>query len=134
MTNHFVAAEQPPATIDRIRRQDVMTTVGNIVDIYTEQQRAALASVQQDIGARGYLSDASAVAERRRTSRMYLVLYGTVAGITMGGLALVAWIAGVSGTVAIAGWMFAYRDWETDRKSTRLNSSHSAKSRMPSSA
>ena len=27
-----------------------------------------------------------------------------------------------------------YRDWETDRKSTRLNSSHSAKTRMPSSA
>ena len=31
-------------------------------------------------------------------------------------------------------WMKKYRDWETDRKSTRLNSSHSAKSRMPSSA
>ena len=32
------------------------------------------------------------------------------------------------------GWIKAqYRDWE-DRKSTRLNSSHSAKSRMPSSA
>ena len=32
-------------------------------------------------------------------------------------------------------WVYAsYRDWETDRKSTRLNSSHSAKSRMPSSA
>ena len=30
--------------------------------------------------------------------------------------------------------MLRYRDWETDRKSTRLNSSHSAKSRMPSSA
>ena len=30
--------------------------------------------------------------------------------------------------------MAGYRDWETDRKSTRLNSSHSAKSRMPSSA
>ena len=30
--------------------------------------------------------------------------------------------------------MARYRDWETDRKSTRLNSSHSAKSRMPSSA
>ena len=29
---------------------------------------------------------------------------------------------------------YIYRDWETDRKSTRLNSSHSAKSRMPSSA
>ena len=30
--------------------------------------------------------------------------------------------------------LIPYRDWETDRKSTRLNSSHSAKSRMPSSA
>ena len=29
---------------------------------------------------------------------------------------------------------FLYRDWETDRKSTRLNSSHSGESRMPSSA
>ena len=27
-----------------------------------------------------------------------------------------------------------YRDWETDRKSTRLTSSHSRASRMPSSA
>ena len=29
---------------------------------------------------------------------------------------------------------YAYRDWETDRKSTRLNSSHRSLSRMPSSA
>ena len=29
---------------------------------------------------------------------------------------------------------FKYRDWETDRKSTRLNSSHSGEARMPSSA
>ena len=29
---------------------------------------------------------------------------------------------------------FAYRDWETDRKSTRLNSSHRSLSRMPASA
>ena len=28
----------------------------------------------------------------------------------------------------------AYRDWETDRKSTRLNSSHITRSRMPASA
>ena len=32
------------------------------------------------------------------------------------------------------GHRVAYRDWETDRKSTRLNSSHSGESRMPSSA
>ena len=36
-------------------------------------------------------------------------------------------------------WTFStyttgYRDWETDRKSTRLNSSHSGEPRMPSSA
>ena len=29
---------------------------------------------------------------------------------------------------------YDYRDWETDRKSTRLNSSHITRSRMPSSA
>ena len=32
------------------------------------------------------------------------------------------------------GKMITYRDWETDRKSTRLNSSHRSLSRMPSSA
>ena len=32
------------------------------------------------------------------------------------------------------GWVACYRDWETDRKSTRLNSSHRSLSRMPSSA
>ena len=31
-------------------------------------------------------------------------------------------------------YITAYRDWETDRKSTRLNSSHRSLSRMPSSA
>ena len=31
-------------------------------------------------------------------------------------------------------YISSYRDWETDRKSTRLNSSHSGESRMPSSA
>ena len=30
--------------------------------------------------------------------------------------------------------LISYRDWETDRKSTRLNSSHITRSRMPSSA
>ena len=30
--------------------------------------------------------------------------------------------------------IIVYRDWETDRKSTRLNSSHSGESRMPSPA
>ena len=37
----------------------------------------------------------------------------------------------VVGSIALISW---YRDWETDRKSTRLNSSHRSLSRMPSSA
>ena len=36
--------------------------------------------------------------------------------------------------MAISIYPYAYRDWETDRKSTRLNSSHITRSRMPSSA
>ena len=40
----------------------------------------------------------------------------------------------VNGVIGISEHVTPYRDWETDRKSTRLNSSHSAKSRMPSSA
>ena len=42
----------------------------------------------------------------------------------------------IAGIINEAGLLIipTYRDWETDRKSTRLNSSHSAKSRMPSSA
>ena len=39
------------------------------------------------------------------------------------------------GTAPVSGdEMDEYRDWETDRKSTRLNSSHEIPSRMPSSA
>ena len=41
--------------------------------------------------------------------------------------------AHIGATVSFHG-VYAYRDWETDRKSTRLNSSHEIPSRMPSSA
>ena len=43
-----------------------------------------------------------------------------------------AWVA-FTNNVPIF-YIFFYRDWETDRKSTRLNSSHLKLSRMPSSA
>ena len=39
-----------------------------------------------------------------------------------------------TGSGAYAAINGIYRDWETDRKSTRLNSSHSGESRMPSSS
>ena len=56
----------------------------------------------------------------------------TIAYIT-GEYASAASILALNCDQCVAGNL-AYRDWETDRKSTRLNSSHSAKSRMPSSA
>ena len=42
--------------------------------------------------------------------------------------------ARVYGDALVYGDARVYRDWETDRKSTRLNSSHEIPSRMPSSA
>ena len=51
-------------------------------------------------------------------------------------IVIVGFDAGLQQKTAISqGIMLgAYRDWETDRKSTRLNSSHITRSRMPSSA
>ena len=43
-------------------------------------------------------------------------------------------LAVIDGVLYGVGEDAAYRDWETDRKSTRLNSSHRSLSRMPSSA
>ena len=83
-----------------------------------------------------------------------MVLGPLVAGDEKIAAAILGGIAGVAGARTITSLMHGfgkaispsyalgsaarvsagYRDWETDRKSTRLNSSHSAKSRMPSSA
>ena len=41
---------------------------------------------------------------------------------------------GITDKVYVQDRTALYRDWETDRKSTRLNSSHRSLSRMPSSA
>ena len=44
------------------------------------------------------------------------------------------WDMGFDVLYIVTGVYAEYRDWETDRKSTRLNSSHEIPSRMPSSA
>ena len=85
---------------DIIRRGDVVDQVGRLIDVYQEQQRAALATVQADATRGGYLSDAGQVAERRRTSRMYLVTYGVISGMTMAGLVILAALAGALDTAA----------------------------------
>ena len=51
-------------------------------------------------------------------------------GVIGGGLGLLGGLFGGGSNIKD----LEYRDWETDRKSTRLNSSHRSLSRMPSSA
>ena len=83
-----------------------------------------------------------------------VVVAGGIAGAVPGGASVARATIGVSGadvikkvtgidpskifgleTAANFGTgALVYRDWETDRKSTRLNSSHITRSRMPSSA
>lgn len=105
---HFVAPEVLPAEPPRqdlVRRQDVVNQVEQLVALYGEQQRAALASVREDVTRAGYLSDAHQVAERRKLTRLYLLTYSGVSGLTMGGLAILAWLAGADGAISLAGWM-----------------------------
>ena len=76
-TGNFVAADPTPVTVeparaDLVRRADVMQTVGRVIDAYEVQQRSLLDQVQGETTRGGFLSDATQVAERRRTSRMYL--------------------------------------------------------------
>ena len=58
---------------------------------------------------------------------------GTIGHVDHGKTTLTAAIATVCAK-KFGGEAKDYRDWETDRKSTRLNSSHRSLSRMPSSA
>ena len=71
--------------------------------------------------------------ELKRANGQYIMMLGErqIVGITM------RWDPSsgkLKSDISSVALVHAYRDWETDRKSTRLNSSHSAKSRMPSSA
>lgn len=106
---NYVPAE--PQTIDMpradlVRRSDVVNQVGRLLDVYDQQQRAALATAQQDVQRGGYLSTAEQVKERRQVSKMYLRHYALVSGMTMGGLCTLAWSAGVVGNItAFAAWL-----------------------------
>lgn len=109
--SNYIAAdpviEQPRA--DLIRHGDVIKLVDRTIDVYGQQQRAALQAVQgATVEGRGFLSDAAQVAQRRRTSALYLATYTGVSALTMGGLAFLAHVAaGVDGSLAIGGWMAA---------------------------
>lgn len=107
MTTFVHPDQQPtqPQRADIVKRQDVIDQFGRIVDVYQEQQRNLLGTVQQS-NASGLFSTAEQVAERRRTSRMYLLYYGSVSGAAMAGLMLFAWRNGWSdGPGAFAFWL-----------------------------
>ena len=94
----FVASDQRPTAVDQtslIRRHDVMQAVGGVIEAYKVQQSALLDSVTgETVQGRGFLSDAGQVAERRKTSRLYLFYYTLIVGMVAGGLVLLAHGAG----------------------------------------
>lgn len=118
----FVAADQRPTPVDQtslIRRNDVMTAVGGVIEAYKVQQSALLDSVTgETVQGRGFLSDAGQVAERRKTSRLYLSYYFGVTGLVSGGLVMLAhgagyldaggsfaaWLALTGGLALLLGW------------------------------
>ena len=102
----FVQPDPPPAPrTDIVRRQDIIDQFGRIVDVYQDQQRNILGTVQTGT-ANQLFSSAGQVAERRRTSRMYLIFYGAVSGSAMAGLVIFAWRNGWSdGPGSFAFWL-----------------------------
>jgi hypothetical protein len=72
-----------------------MQAVGGVIEAYRVQQSALLDSVTgETVQGRGFLSDAGQVAERRKTSRLYLLYYTVIVGMVAGGLVLLAHGAG----------------------------------------
>lgn len=119
--HNFVAADARPQDLPRadlVRRADVVHTVDRMISGYFDQQRAALAAVQEDTSRGGYLSNADQVAERRKTSRLYLSFYVIVVALVAGGLVLLAhgagyidaggsfatWLALTGGVALLLGW------------------------------
>ena len=107
---NFVAAEpsitiEPPRA-DLIRRQDVVQTVDRMIDGYMTQQRGLLDQVQGETTHSGFLSGADQVAQRRRTSIVYLGYYLAVTATVSGGLVLLAHGAGfVDAGGSFATWL-----------------------------
>ena len=108
-----------PARTDLVRRQDVVNVVDRMIDGYMTQQSALLDSVTgETVQGRGFLSDAGQVAERRKTSRLYLFYYTVIVGMVAGGLVMLAhgagyldaggsfatWLALTGGLALLLGW------------------------------
>ena len=109
---NFVAAVAPdqvtiePAQTSLIKRGDVVNVVDRMIDGYMTQQRGLLDQVQGETTHAGFLSGADQVAERRRTSIVYLGYYLAVTATVSGGLVLLAHGAGfVDAGGSFATWL-----------------------------
>ena len=104
--NYVDAEPMTPPRADLVRRDDVIRLIDGTLDIYRQQQAAALSAVQVDTQRGGFLSTGDQVRERRRTSGMYLAYYTGVTGLVSGGLVLLAHGAGyVDAGGAFATWL-----------------------------
>ena len=103
------------------------TTLTYISDIYADAETTALSDV---VLSAAFSPDGSKLVLGgwfTGFAKLYSVSV-SVSGTT------VSYISDIYTEAGITVLSCPYRDWETDRKSTRLNSSHSGESRMPSSA
>ena len=109
----FVMNDQAPAVAtpdtSLLKRQDIVAVTGQMIEAYQGQQRALLGRLQEDVvgggSSGGFLSDADQVAERRKTSGLYLRTYLLVSALTTGGLAYLAHLAGAAQGASLAGWI-----------------------------
>ena len=98
-----------------------------------EEKAESLKSINEDLNAKKEAISSKFKNDQRLSDIRYeieetIAIHGTNKDSLMYGLDFIK--TGLSVDDIING----YRDWETDRKSTRLNSSHITRSRMPSSA
>ena len=126
---------------------DYANAVQNQQNLTNSGIQAQYANVQNTIGRGQQIAD---YTMQQNGYNQYLAKYGKRGGSASGaatgavsgaasGAMLGSVVPGLGTAVgavggAIIGGLGGYRDWETDRKSTRLNSSHITRSRMPSSA
>jgi hypothetical protein len=110
--NNFVEAMPAPPRADMVSARQAADAVAHLITIYHKQQQRVLEGTVlpgDSYAQPGHrLSSGSELAERRRTSAMYLTQQTAAAGLTVGGLVLLAWLTGnMGGSLAFAAWIGA---------------------------
>ena len=114
------------------------TLAGKVIGkkaIYEGMQQEALSYGIKNILTRAQTKNTNQATENLKSSKLNIEEQTRVLTLTLSKLHEEIWkIDNEAQTEKTKQEATTYRDWETDRKSTRLNSSHITRSRMPSSA